>query len=212
MVLVPAILLNLIVGSKLGVIETTYQPMKIAAAEAQWENCQPCSFSALQIGGGKYDETPTKIIAIPHLLSVLADGNWDGEVQGLNPLNEQYQQQYGPGRYIPNVFVQYWSMRVMAYLAALVLLFALWGAWLIHRGKLATSKWFLLAATWAIVTPFLMNTAGWMLTENGRQPWIVQGLMLVKDGVSASVSSPRSRSASSSSSCCTRCSASSTAC
>ena len=54
-------------------------------------------------------------------------------MQGLNPLNEQYQQQYGPGRYIPNVFIQYWSMRVMAYLGALVSLFALWGAWLIHR-------------------------------------------------------------------------------
>jgi len=188
-VLVPAIVLQLIVGSKLGVIETTYQPMKIAAAEAQWENCQPCSFSAFQIGGGKNDETPTKIIAIPHLLSVLADGNWDGAVEGLNPLNEQYQQQYGPGYYVPNVFVQYWSMRVMAYLGALMALFALWGAWLIHRGKLATSKWFLRAAMWAIVTPFLMNTAGWLLTENGRQPWIVQGLMLVKDGVSASVSS-----------------------
>jgi cytochrome bd-type quinol oxidase subunit 1 len=80
-------------------------------------------------------------------------------------------------------------MRVMAYLGALISLFALWGAWLIHRGKLGTSKWFLRAATWAIVTPFLMNTAGWLLTENGRQPWIVQGLMLVKDGVSASVSS-----------------------
>ncbi|HMK10742.1 MAG TPA: cytochrome ubiquinol oxidase subunit I [Acidimicrobiales bacterium] len=188
-VLVPAIFLNLIVGSKLGVIETTYQPMKIAAAEAQWETCQPCSFSAFQIGGGKNDETPTKIIAIPHLLSVLATGTWNGEVQGLNPLNAQYQKQFGPGWYVPNVFVQYWSMRVMAYIAALVLLFSLWGAWLIHRGTLATSKWFLLIATWSIVTPFLMNTAGWMLTENGRQPWIVQGLMLVKDGVSKSVSS-----------------------
>ena len=187
-VLVPAILLNLIVGSKLGIIETTYQPMKIAAAEAQWQTCSPCSFSAFQIEGGRYDETPKKIIAIPHLLSVLATGTWDGQVLGLNPLNEQYQQQYGPGRYVPNVFIQYWSMRVMAYLGALISLLALWGAWLLHRGKLATSKWFLLASTWAIVTPFLMNTAGWLLTESGRQPWIVQGLMLVKDGVSQSVS------------------------
>ena len=188
-VLVPAIVLQLIVGSKLGVIETTYQPMKIAAAEAQWQSCQPCSFSAFQIGGGKNDETPTKIIAIPHLLSVLADGNWDGAVEGLNPLNEQYQQQYGPGLLHPE--------RVRPVLVdagdglppALMSLFALWGAWLIQRGKLATSKWFLRAAMWAIVTPFLMNTAGWLLTENGRQPWIVQGLMLVKDGVSPSVSS-----------------------
>ena len=188
-VLVPAIVLNLIVGSRLGIIETTYQPMKIAAAEAQWETCQPCSFSVFQIGGGNNDHDPTQIIEIPHLLSVLATGTWDGQVVGLDELQAQYEQQYGPGNYVPNVFVQYWSMRVMAYLGAAVFLFSLWGAWLIHRGKLAASKWFLLAATWAIITPFLMNTAGWMLTENGRQPWIVQGLMKVEDGVSASVSS-----------------------
>ncbi len=187
-ILVPVSMLILVVGSKLGVIETRYQPMKIAAAEAQWETCQPCSFSAFQIGGGNNDQTPTKIIAIPHLLSLLATGTWDGEVVGLNELQAQYEQQYGPGNYVPNVFVQYWSMRVMAYLGSAVLVFSLWGAWLIHRHKLRTSKWFLLAATWATVTPFLMNTAGWMLTENGRQPWVVQGLMLTKDGVSASVS------------------------
>ena len=78
------------VGSQLGVIETTYQPMKIAAAEAQWETCQPCSFSVFQIGGGNNDQTPTKIIEIPHLLSVLATGTWDGEVVGLDELQAQY--------------------------------------------------------------------------------------------------------------------------
>ena len=77
---------------------------------------------------------------------------------------------------MPNVFIQYWSMRVMAYLAALVLLLALWGAWAVWRHRLERSRWFLLVATWAVIAPFLMNTAGWFLTENGRQPWIVQGL------------------------------------
>jgi cytochrome d ubiquinol oxidase subunit I len=47
----------------------------------------------------------------------------------------------------------------------------------------------LFVATWAVIAPFLMNTAGWMLTENGRQPWIVQGLMETSEGVSPSVSS-----------------------
>src|SRR5262249_25706692 len=187
-ILLPAIAVNLGVGSHLGVVETTYQPMKISAAEAQWENCQPCAFSAFQIGGGKNDETPTKIIAIPHLLSVLATGTWNGAVQGMNELNTQYQQQYGPGDYVPNVFIQYWSMRVMAYLGSLVLLLSLWGGFLLWRRRLEHARLFLFFATWAVVTPFLMNTAGWMLTENGRQPWIVQGLMLTKDGVSPSVS------------------------
>jgi len=77
----------------------------------------------------------------------------------------------------------------MAYIATLIMLFALWGAWLVHKGRLATSKRFLWAATWAVVTPFIMNTAGWMLTENGRQPWIVQGLMKTVDANSPSVTS-----------------------
>src|SRR3954454_4279871 len=187
-VLVPVSIMLVLVGSKLGVIETTYQPMKIAAAEAQWETCQPCSFSAFQIRGGNRDESPTKVIAIPHLLSLLATSSFDGKVVGLNELQTQYEQQYGPGNYIPNVFVQYWSMRLMAYLGTALVLLALWGAWLMHRRRLAESKWFQRAAVWAVVTPFVMNTAGWMLTENGRQPWIVQGLMKTADGVSPSVS------------------------
>ena len=145
---------------------------------------------------------------------MLATGTWNGQVLGLNELNAQYQQQYGPGNYVPNVFIQYWSMRVMAYLAVLVFLLALWGVWLLWRKKLRQrSRCSCGVATWAVVTPFLMNTAGWMLTENGRQPWIVQGLMQTKDGVSPSVSTDRDRrSAWSSSSCSTSRSGSSTSC
>jgi cytochrome bd ubiquinol oxidase subunit I len=187
LVLLPAILLQMFVGNKLGLIETKYQPMKIAAAEAQWKSCQPCSFSAFQIGGGKNDHTPTQIIEIPHLLSILATGTWNGAVEGLEPLQKEYQRKYGPGEYVPNVFIQYWSMRVMAYLGSLLVLFALWGAWLVHRGSLARSKWFLRLGIWAVFTPFLMNTAGWLLTESGRQPWIVQGLMKTANANSPSV-------------------------
>jgi cytochrome bd ubiquinol oxidase subunit I len=187
-VLVPAILFTLLVGDELGVIEGRYQPMKIAAAEAQWTTCQPCSFSLFQIGGGNNDHTPTQILEIPHLLSLLATNHWDGKVTGLTPLQNQYSAKYGPGNYVPNVFIQYWSMRVMAYLGGLVLLLSLWGLWLIRREKLATSRRFLWVAVWAAVLPFLMNTAGWLLTESGRQPWIVQGIMLTKNGISPTVS------------------------
>jgi cytochrome d ubiquinol oxidase subunit I len=188
LVLLPAIALTMFFGGRLGVNETKYQPMKIAAAEAQWETCQPCSFSAFQIGGGNRDEDPTKIIEIPHLLSILATSSWDGEVVGLNELQAQYEQQYGPGNYIPNVFIQYWSMRVMAYSAVLVLLTAAWGVYLVIRRRLTASRLFLRVAVWAAVLPFAMNTAGWLLTENGRQPWIVQGLQLTEDGLSPSIS------------------------
>jgi cytochrome d ubiquinol oxidase subunit I len=188
-VLVPAILFTMLVGDELGVIEAKYQPMKIAAAEAQWTTCQPCSFSLFQIGGGNQDQTPTQILSIPHLLSLLATNHWDGKVVGLNPLQSQYTSQFGSGYYVPNVFIQYWSMRVMAYIGVLVLLIGLYGLWLLRRKRLATSRRFLWVAIWATVLPFLMNTAGWLLTESGRQPWIVQGIMLTKNGISSSVSS-----------------------
>jgi cytochrome d ubiquinol oxidase subunit I len=187
-VLIPAAMLALFFGGRLGINETRYQPMKIAAAEGQWTTCQPCSFSVFQIGGGNKDQTPTKIIEIPHLLSVLATGTWNGQVVGLNPLQAQYQQQYGPGYYVPDVFIQYWSMRTMAYGGVVLLLLGLWGAWLAWRKKLGGAKWFLRVAIWALPLPFLMNTAGWALTETGRQPWIVQGLQKVQDAVSPSIS------------------------
>jgi cytochrome d ubiquinol oxidase subunit I len=57
---------------------------------------------------------------------------------------------------------------------------------LLWRRKFDTSRFFLWVATWTVLTPFLMATAGWLLTESGRQPWIVQGLMLTKDGLSGS--------------------------
>ncbi len=184
-VLVPVTLVNLLVGSELGVTEGEFQPMKIAAAEAQWTTCQPCSFSLFQIGGGNDDQTPTKIIQVPHLLSLLATNSWDGKVVGLYDVQAQYVARYGPGDYVPNVFVQYWSMRVMAYLGSLMLLIGAWG--LLVRNRLPSSRWFLRVAIWTIPVPFVVNTAGWVLTENGRQPWIVQGLQRTADGVSPSV-------------------------
>ncbi len=187
-VLIPTLFVTILVGSELGVVEARYQPMKIAAAEAQWETCQPCSFSAFQVGGGNNDQNPSKIIRIPHLLSILATNSWDGRVEGLNQLQSQYEQRYGPGSYVPNVFIQYWSMRVMAYLAVITFAMALWGGWLLWRRRLARSRLFLRMVIWAVPLPFLMNTAGWLLTESGRQPWIVQGLQRTGDAVSPIVS------------------------
>src|ERR1700730_15786858 len=187
-VLVPAILFTMLVGDELGVVEGKYQPMKIAAAEAQWTTCQPCSFSLLQLGGGNNDQTPTQILQIPHLLSLLATNHWNGQVIGMSPLQAQYSSQFGPGNYVQDHFIQYWGRRVLHYLGVVVLLISLWGLWLIRRRKLATSRVFLWVAVWGVVLPFLMNTAGWLLTESGRQPWIVQGIMLTQNGISPTVS------------------------
>ena len=106
----------------------------------------------------------------------------------MNQLQAQYSQQFGPGNYVPNVFIQYWGMRVMAYVAVLALLIGLWGLWLVRRRTLGTSRVFLWVAVWGAVLPFVMNTAGWFLTESGRQPWLVQGILLTKNGISPTLS------------------------
>ena len=96
---------------------------------------------------------------------------------------------YGPGNYIPNVFIQYWGCGSWPTWPPGDRLFALWGLWLIRRKSWTQAKWFLRIAPWVVVTPFLMNTAGWLLTESGRQPWIVQGLMKTANAASPSVTS-----------------------
>jgi cytochrome bd ubiquinol oxidase subunit I len=163
--------------------------MKIAASEAQWNTCQPCGFSLFQIGGfSKQDETPSFSITIPRILSSMATGSFDGQVQGLNQLQAQEQRKYGRGNYMPNVRVIYWSMRVMAFAGVLMFLVAAAGAWLYRRRKLERARWFQWTAIGAIALPYIAATAGWVLTEMGRQPWIVQGLLLTSKANSPNVS------------------------
>jgi cytochrome bd ubiquinol oxidase subunit I len=181
---------NLWLGSHLGIVVTEYQPMKIASTEAQWDTCQPCAFSLFQIGGfTESDQTPTFSIQVPRLLSFLATGSFSGEVQGMNPLQSEYEQQYGRGEnYIPPVRSAYWSMRIMAYLGTLIFLVAALGAFLYWRGRLDQARWFLWLGVVSIALPFLSALAGWVLTEVGRQPWIVFGLLKTADANSPSVS------------------------
>jgi cytochrome d ubiquinol oxidase subunit I len=188
-VAVPLSAFNLWFGSHFGIVTTSIQPMKIAASEALWDTEQPASFSLFQIGGfTEDDQTPSFSIEVPKLLSFLATGSLDGKVEGLNQLQQQEQRQYGRGNYIPPVRSVYWSMRVMAYAGSLVVLVALMGAFLWWRGRLAGSRWYAWVAVAAIPLPFLAALAGWVLTEVGRQPWIVEGLLRTSDASSPSVS------------------------
>ena len=87
---VPVTLLQLVVGNRFGAAVTSAQSMKIAASEAQWDTCQPCGFSLFQIGGfTEDDQTPSFSITVPRLLSYMATGSFNGEVQGLTPLQAQ---------------------------------------------------------------------------------------------------------------------------
>jgi cytochrome bd ubiquinol oxidase subunit I len=186
---VPISAVNLAVGSHLGVVITDYQPMKIAAVEAQWDTCQPCAFSIFQIGGfTEEDQTPAFSIQIPHLLSILATDSWNGEVQGMTPLQQEQQDAYGPGTYHPPVRTTYWSMRIMAYLGTLVFVVLAVSAFFYRRRTLERKRWLLWAGILTIPLPYVAALAGWVLSEVGRQPWIVQGLLKTADANSPSVS------------------------
>src|SRR3954468_10347050 len=133
-VAVPATLVQLSVGNRFGAAVTSAQGMKIAASEAQWNTCQPCGFSVFQIGGfTAEDPDPSFAITIPRLLSWMGTGSFDGEVQGLNQLQPQEAEQFGPGSYMPRVRLMYWSMRVMAMLGVAMFLIAAIGARLYRR-------------------------------------------------------------------------------
>jgi cytochrome bd ubiquinol oxidase subunit I len=190
-VLVPVSCFNLWFGSHFGIITTEVQPMKIAAAEGLWNSADPASFSLFQLGGlTQSDQTPRFSIDVPGLLSFLSTGSFHGNVQGLNQLQKQDEQKYGKGNYIPDVRATYWSMRGMAYAGSFVALMAVLAALLWWRGRFESTRWFLRALVWTMPFPYIAVLSGWVLTEMGRQPWIVQGLLKTVDASSANVSVP----------------------
>jgi cytochrome bd ubiquinol oxidase subunit I len=187
-VLVPVSCFNLLFGSHFGILVTELQPTKISAAEAQWQDCQRCAFSLFQVGGfSESDQTPSFSIEVPGVLSYISTGSLNGKVTGLTELNQQYERQYGRGSYLPPIEAIYWSMRGMAYAGSLVALVAVVGAFLLWKRRLERLKWFLWIGVATTVLPFLACACGWVLTEMGRQPWIVQGLLKTADANSPAV-------------------------
>ncbi len=185
-------------GDFQGKVMTEVQPMKMAAAEALYntkDSHAPFSIFTIGTPDGKEEKFA---ITVPSLLSFLATGSFDGKVQGINDLRQEYRSTYGQdpgaryydpsGEYTPIIPVTYWSFRYMiglgmlgAFLAAVIL-------FLTRRGRAPTSRWF---ARMAVATPLLVllaNSAGWIFTEMGRQPWVVFGLMNTSQGVSPGVS------------------------
>jgi cytochrome d ubiquinol oxidase subunit I len=160
--------------------------MKMAAAEALWKTEKPASLSLLTIGNLKGQEVFS--IRVPALLSLLACNNLTCQVQGLDGLQAQYEQTYGPGNYEPPVVVTYWSFRGMLTAGLLMVLLAFIGLYLVLRDRLERTPLFLRALPFAIILPYIGNTSGWILTEVGRQPWIVFGLMKTENAVSKVVS------------------------
>jgi cytochrome bd ubiquinol oxidase subunit I len=169
-------------GHTMGQYMREVQPMKLAAIEAIWETEQPASFSLLTIGdlSGKQEVWS---IRIPGAMSFLACNNFTCEVKGVNELQAEAVQKYGEGDYVPLMVVTYWTFRIMMAFGFLMILFTAFFVWADTRGDVANVKW-MKWVPWLLILPYLANASGWILTEMGRQPWIVYGLLKVQDAVS----------------------------
>ena len=162
------------------------QPMKMAAAEALWDRRDPASFSLFTFGN-EPERRDVFAIRIPAALSILAYNSPTGEVKGINDIEDEYQAKYGPGNYAPPIALTYWSFRLMAGSGLLMIALALVGLYLALKNKLEGTAWYLKLLPLALFLPYIANSAGWLLTELGRQPWIVFGLMKTEAGVSSTV-------------------------
>ncbi|MFT3854947.1 MAG: cytochrome ubiquinol oxidase subunit I [Ilumatobacteraceae bacterium] len=175
-----------VTGDRQAKVMTQVQPMKMAAAEALYDTKASAGFSIFTIGTlQSHDEIFS--IRIPGLLSFLATDSFTGTVEGINDIQAQYEQQFGPGNYKPNIPITYWTFRLMIGTGLLGAAIAAWVLWKIRRGRpVPGGRWYVRAA---IVLPFLPlagNSFGWIFTEMGRQPWIVFGQMFTTAGVSPS--------------------------
>jgi len=181
-----AVLLVILIGHSQAQHMVVTQPMKMAAAEALWESEDPASFSLLTIG----DETNRRdvwAIRIPNLLSLMAYNRLDGEVKGILNLQQEYEATYGPGDYVPPIAISYWTFRIMVGTGFLMLGIALYSLLHVMQGKNLGAIKFLNLFPFAIALPYMANTTGWMLTEMGRQPWIVFGLLKTEEAYSTSL-------------------------
>jgi cytochrome bd ubiquinol oxidase subunit I len=162
------------------------QPMKMASAEALWETEDPAPMSLFTIGNER-ERRDVFAIKIPGLLSFLSYNEFHGQVKGINELQKLYELRYGPGDYVPPVKWTYWTFRIMAGAGMAMLAVAGWAVLLVFRETFEANPLFLRALPFAIALPYLGNSAGWIFTEMGRQPWIVFGLQKTADAVSPTV-------------------------
>jgi cytochrome bd ubiquinol oxidase subunit I len=176
----------MVVGHTQGQYMIRVQPMKMAAAEALWQDEDPAGMS-LFTWGNEPERRDIWSVRIPGLLSFLSYNRFEGEVRGIKDLQAEYEAKYGPGDYAPPVKWTYWNFRVMAGAGMVMLALAAWAVFAVFRSTVDRSRFLLRLLPLAIVLPYAANSAGWIFTEIGRFPWIAFGLMKVESGVSPSV-------------------------
>jgi cytochrome d ubiquinol oxidase subunit I len=166
--------LQLFLGDQHGLNTRRYQPMKIAAIEARWQTGRGVPLTLFALPAQKAAAN-LYAVDVPHLGSLILTHSWNGEVKGLEEVSPDDRP------YVPLVF---FAFRAMVGIGSLLMVFALLGAYLRWRRHLFTTKWFLLALVLISPLGFVATIAGWVVTEAGRQPYVVYGFVRTADAAS----------------------------
>ncbi|GMB01452.1 cytochrome ubiquinol oxidase subunit I [Pelosinus sp. IPA-1] len=164
------------------------QPMKMAAMEALWESADPAPF-AIAVVVDEANKKNSFEIGIPKVLSLLAYDKPEGEIKGINELQAAAEMKYGPGNYTPSITQSFWTFRIMVLSGLWMMLLAVISIFLLYKERLEENRTVLKLLLWSLPVPYIANSTGWILTEGGRQPWIVVGLQKVSQAVSTNVTS-----------------------
>ncbi len=169
--------LQVVVGDLHGVNTLHHQPAKLAAMEGLWESTTHVPVSLFAIPDEEAERNRFEI-AIPAIGSLYLTHGFTEVVQGLKAF---------PRADRPPVAIPYFAFRVMVGMGLLMLALVVTG-WVQHRrGRLYESRGFLNFARWSMPLGFIAVIAGWVVTEVGRQPWVVYGLMRTADAVTPSL-------------------------
>jgi cytochrome bd ubiquinol oxidase subunit I len=169
--------LQLFVGDLHGLNTLEEQPVKVAAMEGHWETKRGAPLILFAIPDAQAEKNHFEI-GIPKLGSLILTHSLDGEVPGLKSV---------PPEDRPPVGIVFWSFRVMVGLGVIFIGVAVLGAVQVLRGKLESSPRLLRVISWMIPLPFVAVLAGWFVTEVGRQPWIIYGIMRASEAVTPSL-------------------------
>ncbi|MDU0347217.1 cytochrome ubiquinol oxidase subunit I, partial [Actinomyces sp. MRS3W] len=181
-----------------GQVVAAEQPAKMAAAEMLCETESGAGFTVAAFGSCT-DGTAVHLLTVPYVYSFMATNDPQAEIMGLNDAQQLYAERYGEGvDYTPNEMVTFWSFRLMIGLGMICIAIGAAALWLTRRNRLVSSPLLGKIALWSMWLPFVACSFGWILTEMGRQPWVVvpnladpvsQVYMLTADGVSPTVTS-----------------------
>jgi cytochrome d ubiquinol oxidase subunit I len=166
--------LQVLLGDLHGLNTLKHQPIKIAAIEAHWDTSGAGDFHVFA-WPDEQDEMNRFTISIPQGASLILTHRLNGQFLGLKEVPPQER---------PPVKTVFFAFRIMLAAGFFMVAAALVGAWLMWRGVLFETRWYLwiVANTWWI--GFVAVIAGWLVTESGRQPWIVHRILRTADAVS----------------------------